>query len=70
MLPVALTRPVTRPCLGWLTIVSAILSPFGSEHASTTECALLATVVARTRRQLGASCGPSTAMPSLCALTA
>ena len=31
---------------------------------------MLATVVARTRRQLGASCGPSTAIPSLTPLTA
>ena len=67
--PVAFATPMV-PWAGLLTIVSAILSPFGSEHASTTELALLAPVVARTLRQLGASCGPSTAIASLAAKAA
>ena len=69
-MPVALASAPSFPCRGFLTIVSAILSPFGSEHASTTERGRLAAVAARMARQLGASCGPSTAMPSLSALTA
>ena len=66
----AAPSPPSLPWRGCRRIVSATLSPFGSEQASTTERARLATVAARIGRQLGASCGPSTAMPSLSALTA
>ena len=38
MLDVARLKPRSLPCFGCLTIVSSTLSPFGSEHASTTEC--------------------------------
>ena len=49
----ARASPPSLPCRGFLTIVSSTLSPFGSEHASTTERALLAGVAARIGEAVG-----------------